>query len=148
MEENVKKIVFTFALVATMWLCSATSISAWEGSFHFRTISFAGDTFTQLLGINDSEMIAGYHGAAVNQGFVLTLPNNFSAENFPNSSQTQVIGINVAIHHHIHSESSVPKEARKGLAHERKKTLDRRSYPVHSRYCRAHGLDRTDFGAS
>ena len=88
-----KKIVFTLVLVAAMSVCSATSISAWEDGFHFRTVSFPGDTFTQLLGINDFEMIAGYHGATVNQGFVLTLPNNFTPENFPNSAQTQVIGV-------------------------------------------------------
>src|SRR6266852_5217042 len=94
MEEKMKKIVFTLVLVAAMWVCSATSISAQEGSFRFQTVNFPGDTFTQLLGITDFGMIAGYHGAVVNQGFVLTLPNNFTLENFPNSAQTQVIGIN------------------------------------------------------
>src|SRR5258706_12942112 len=39
-------------------------------------------------------MIAGYHGALSNAGFVLSSQNNFSLENFPNSAQTQVIGIN------------------------------------------------------
>src|SRR5260221_7021710 len=94
MEENMKKIVFTLALVAAMSVCSATSISAWEDGFHFRTVNFPGDTFTQLLGINDFDTIAGYHGASVNKGFVFTFPNDFDLENFPNSAQTQVIGIN------------------------------------------------------
>src|SRR5258708_3738542 len=97
MEENMKKIVFTLALVAAMCVCSTASISAWEEDrfrFHFRTVSFPGDTFTQLLGINDSDTIAGYHGATVNKGFVFTFPNDFDSENFPNSAQTQVIGIN------------------------------------------------------
>src|SRR5258708_364631 len=94
MEENMKKIVFTLALVAAMSVCRARSISAWEGSFVVRTGKFAGERFTELVGINDFEMIAGYHGAIVKQGFVLTLPNNFTPENFPNSAQTQVIGIN------------------------------------------------------
>src|SRR6266478_9798375 len=94
MEKNMKKIIFTLVLVAAMWVCSATSISALGSSFRFQTVNFPGDTFTQLLGITDFGMIAGYHGAVVNQGFVLTLPNNFSPENFPNSAQTQVIGIN------------------------------------------------------
>ncbi len=89
-----KKIVFALALVAAMGVCSATSISAGEDRFHFQTISFPDDTFTQLLGINDFERIAGYHGAAVNKGFVFTFPNNFTSENFPASAQTQVIGIN------------------------------------------------------
>ena len=89
-----KKIVFALALVAAMCVCSGTSISAGEDGFHFQTISFPDDTFTLLLGINDSDMIAGYHGATVNKGFVFTFSNNFAAENFPASAQTQVIGIN------------------------------------------------------
>src|SRR5712692_10227913 len=93
-----KKIVFTLVLVAAICFCSATSISAWEDDrfrFHFQTVSFPGDTFTQLLGINSSGTIAGYHGADPNnRGFVLTLPTTFTAENFPGSDQTQVIGIN------------------------------------------------------
>src|SRR5258708_23921785 len=47
-----------------------------------------------MLGINDEEMIAGYHGAGSNVGFVFSSRNNFTLENFPNSAQTQVIGIN------------------------------------------------------
>src|SRR5260370_37944001 len=97
MEENMKKIVFTLVLVATMCVCSNASISAWEEDrlrFHFLTVSFPGDTFTQLLGTNDSDTIAGYRGATVNKGFGFTFPNDFDSENFPNSAQTQVIGIN------------------------------------------------------
>lgn len=30
---------------------------------------YTGDTFTHLLGINNSNVIAGYHGATVNKGF-------------------------------------------------------------------------------
>jgi hypothetical protein len=68
-------------------LASATGYS-------FRTVIFPNDTFTQLLGINDFDVIAGYHGMAINQGFVFTLPNHFTSENFPSSVQTQVTGIN------------------------------------------------------
>ncbi len=91
-----KKIAFTLALVAAMSICSATATLGGEERerFHFRTINFPNDTFTQLLGINDEEMIAGYHGAATNVGFVFSSRNNFTLENFPNSAQTQVIGIN------------------------------------------------------
>ena len=39
-------------------------------------------------------VIAGYHNFANNKGFVLNLPANFTAENYPNSAMTQVIGIN------------------------------------------------------
>src|SRR6266436_10351811 len=96
MGENMKKIVFTLALVAAMCVCSATATLAGEERerFHFRTVSFPNDTFTQLLGINDEEMIAGYHGSASNVGFVFSFRNNFTLEDFPNSVQTQVIGIN------------------------------------------------------
>jgi hypothetical protein len=97
MGENMKKIVFALALVAVISVCSTASISAEEeerSRFHFRTINFPNDTFTQLLGINDEEMIAGYHGAATNVGFVFSSRNSFTLENFPNAAQTQVIGIN------------------------------------------------------
>jgi hypothetical protein len=89
--------VFALALVAAICVCSAASISAREEDrfrFHFRTVFFPGDTFTQLLGIDDSDVIVGYHGANVNKGFVFTFPNDFDSENFSNSAQTQVIGIN------------------------------------------------------
>jgi len=67
--------------------------------YTFKVANFAGDTFTQLLGINNGGTIAGYHGAGStpqnpNKGFTLTLPSNFTNENFPNSVQTQVVGIN------------------------------------------------------
>jgi probable HAF family extracellular repeat protein len=75
-----------------------------ETQFTFQRISYAKggvtDTrFTQLLGINDYNQIAGYHGdegteMTPNQGFILQLPGQFTDENFPNSAQTQVVGIN------------------------------------------------------
>ena len=70
-----------------------------------RSISFPGDPrFTQLLGINDHGIIAGYHGdenteMTPNQGFTLKIDDNkprFTDENFPGSVQTQVIGIDHA----------------------------------------------------
>src|SRR5258708_12890626 len=93
MGKNVLKIVFTFALVVAVCAGAAMSISAREHRIDFRTIIFPDDTFTQTLGINDFDTIAGYHGAAVNKGFVFAFPNNFTLENFPNSAQTHVIGI-------------------------------------------------------
>jgi len=60
-------------------------------------------TFNQLLGINNEGTIAGYFGIGgtnaqhPNKGYTVT-PNyaqgNFKDENFPNSVQTQVTGIN------------------------------------------------------
>ena len=69
------------------------------GSFTFTKIASPQDpTFTQLLGINGGNTIAGYFGSGAtghpNKGFTLNLPNHFTSENFPNSAQTQVIAIN------------------------------------------------------
>ncbi|MGH9430066.1 MAG: hypothetical protein ACRD3T_00825 [Terriglobia bacterium] len=76
-------------------LCVAMPSTSRAGTVYtFQTVNFPGDTFTQLLGINNSSVIAGYHGATINEGFTLTLPNNFVLEDFPNSTNTQVIGIN------------------------------------------------------
>ena len=70
-------------------------MSARAQQYGFENIAVPGDTFTQLLGINDADVIAGYHGMqAINQGFTLTLPNVFTPQNFPDSVQTQVTGIN------------------------------------------------------
>jgi hypothetical protein len=74
--------------------CGAMSALASAANYSFRKVVFPGDTFTQLLGINDFDVIAGYHGATVNKGFVFSLPNHFTDENFPSSAQTQVTGIN------------------------------------------------------
>ena len=77
--------------VALLLLC----MSAFATTYNFQTINYPGDTFTQLLGINNSDTIAGYHGASVNLGFTYSLPSNtFTKENYPGSQQTQVIGIN------------------------------------------------------
>jgi hypothetical protein len=60
-----------------------------------------GDSnFNQALGINNAGTVAGYagDGAAVpNKGYTVVAPfapANFTSENFPNSAQTQVVGIN------------------------------------------------------
>lgn len=58
-------------------------------------------TFTQLLGINDHQLIAGYDGSGMTvngvlhpfNGFTLTLPHSFASENVPGSMQTQVVAI-------------------------------------------------------
>jgi probable HAF family extracellular repeat protein len=67
-------------------------------TYTFTTLDDAADpTFNQLLGINDSQIIAGYFGMNVNKGYVLSPPfgqNSYRNENFPGSVQTQVTGIN------------------------------------------------------
>jgi hypothetical protein len=75
-----------------------------EGSanFTFTTLDNEHDpTFNQLLGINDSGVIAGYFGSGEeghpNKGYLLSQPYgqaNYQNENFPHSEQTQVTGLN------------------------------------------------------
>ncbi|HEX8008212.1 MAG TPA: hypothetical protein VF482_17495 [Trebonia sp.] len=70
--------------------------------YSFRTLDNPADpTFNQLLGINNRSVIAGYFGSGAaghpNQGYVLDrTPAGFAItnENFPNSVQTQVTGLN------------------------------------------------------
>ncbi len=73
--------------------------------YSFQLIASPKDTtFTQLLGINTHDTIAGYFGSGMtvngtlhpNKGFTFRQPSSFTDENFPNSVQTQVIGIDNA----------------------------------------------------
>jgi len=88
MKRN--SLILTFILACGSLAASAQTQTT---TYAFQEINYPGDTFTQLLGINNNGVIAGYHGATVNSGFVLTLPNQFVTENYPGSAQTQVIGI-------------------------------------------------------
>ena len=88
-----KRFQLSFALAFALLLCS----SAFAQSYSFQPVVNPNDPtvgFTQLLGINNSDVIAGYHNFNSNQGFTLVLPNVFTTENYPNSAMTQVIGIN------------------------------------------------------
>lgn len=68
--------------------------SAFAQTYTYNTVNYTGDTFTQLLGVNNSGIVAGYHGTT-NKGFTYTISSKtFTSENFPGSAQTQVIGIN------------------------------------------------------
>ena len=51
------------------------------------------NNFINLLGINDSGVIGGFDNSS---GFTLTLPNNFTNQNFPGSTSSMVTGINAA----------------------------------------------------
>ncbi len=55
-----------------------------------------GTGLINLLGINNSGTIAGFDDATTNQGFTLTLPNNFTTVNFPGAASSMVTGINAA----------------------------------------------------
>ncbi len=79
----------------TTAVLSVAAIKA--ATFTVQTVQYPTDpAFTQLLGINNSGTIAGFHGATVAQGFTLTLPNTFTSQNYPASAQTMVTGINSA----------------------------------------------------
>jgi hypothetical protein len=91
-----KRLNLFFALALVLTFC--TSAFA-QQSYSFRNVVF-GDpnvSFTQLLGINNNGVIAGYHNFQQNKGFTLVLPTSFTSENFPNSMMTQVIGINNSV---------------------------------------------------
>ena len=82
-------------LALSLGVAALLSLPAFAQTYNFQTINYPGDTFTQLLGINNSDIIAGYHGASINLGFTYSLPTNkFTSEDYPGSKQTQVIGIN------------------------------------------------------
>lgn len=88
---------FALSFGLAVLVCLPVSALA-QTTYTFQTINYPGDTFTQLLGINNAGKIAGYHGSGAtghpNNGFTLTLPNTFTSQNFPGSAQTQVISIN------------------------------------------------------
>jgi len=70
--------------------------------YQFETLDNRADlTFNQLLGINQHGVIAGYFGSGMqghpNKGYLLTAPygqNQYRNENWPESTQTQVTGLN------------------------------------------------------
>ncbi len=95
------------ALTGAWFLMPSNAIGA---AFNFQTINNNADlTFNQLLSINNAGTIAGYFGSGTpnntpppftlhpNKGYTVVPPYgqaNFTNENFPGSSQTQVTGIN------------------------------------------------------
>ncbi len=86
--------ILVSAAVATIAVGACGGAAYAVPTYTVQDVQFPTDpTFTQLLGINDQSTIVGYHGATVNKGFTLTLPNTFADTNFPGSAQTQVTGI-------------------------------------------------------
>jgi hypothetical protein len=73
-----------------------------SANYAFHTVNNNKDlTFNQLLGINNSGLIAGYFGSGAkghpNKGYTVApgySQANFKSENFPGSAQTQVTGLN------------------------------------------------------
>jgi hypothetical protein len=93
--------VLAAGVLAGSALAAATppDISA---NYNFQTLNNNKDTtFNQLLGINNSGLIAGYFGSGMtghpNKGYTLNKPygqGSYTNENFPGSAQTQVTGLN------------------------------------------------------
>ena len=86
-----------FALLACLSMLAQDATTA--TTYTFQTVDYPGDIWTQLLGVNNNDVIAGYHGIDQNsftprRGFTLVLPNHFTDEMFPNSTQTVVTAIN------------------------------------------------------
>jgi hypothetical protein len=95
--------VLAAGAVALAGAASASTLSpANATSYSFVTLDNMHDpTFNQLLGINDEGVIAGYFGSGAaghpNKGYVLLPPygqGNYINQNFKNSVQTQVTGLN------------------------------------------------------
>jgi hypothetical protein len=78
-------------------MLSLAAGGAQAGTAVINIIDPLNSTFTQALGINDANVIAGYGNSTVFNGFTLTLPPvaaNFTRLNFPGADGgTQVIGI-------------------------------------------------------
>ena len=97
--------VITTPIATPTATSTATPIATSTGTataYRFSTLDNANDvTFNQLLGINNSGVIAGYFGSGAagspNKGYRLFPPygqRNYANENFPGSVQTQVTGLN------------------------------------------------------
>ncbi|MGH2857353.1 MAG: hypothetical protein ACRDMJ_07690 [Solirubrobacteraceae bacterium] len=92
------------AATATAAPVTATTPPDNGGNYAFHTVGDSHDpTFNQLLGINNSGVIAGYFGSGMkghpNRGYVVApsyAQGQFGSDNFPGAAQTQAIGINNA----------------------------------------------------
>lgn len=81
---------------------NSVSSSTTSRSFKFREILNPADrTFNEALGINDGRTVAGYYGSGAsgyaNQGYTAVpgfSKKDFTSENYPGASQTQVTAIN------------------------------------------------------
>jgi hypothetical protein len=90
------------ALPPTTTMSALTSGIVDTKRMKFTTLDDDADpTFNQLLGINDTGVIAGYFGSGAsghpNKGYTLVAPYgqaNYTNENYPGSVQTQVTGLN------------------------------------------------------
>jgi hypothetical protein len=85
------------ALILAVAGCMTSAVA--QATYSFDNVQYSQngkvDTFTQFLGINNANIIAGYHGATTNKGFTYNPSTKlFVNENYTGSMQTQVTGIN------------------------------------------------------
>jgi hypothetical protein len=101
MKISLRRVGLAAVAASALAVAVAGPASASTG-YQFRTLNDSRDmTFNQLLGINNSGVIAGYFGSGAkghpNKGYQL-FPGygqgNYGNENFPGSKQTQVTGLN------------------------------------------------------
>ena len=89
-------------VIATGSVASPALAQDAPSNYQFRTIDNQADpTFNQLLGINQDGLIAGYFGSGAmghpNKGYLLVARHGqarYLNENWPESAQTQVTGLN------------------------------------------------------
>jgi hypothetical protein len=100
-------------------------------TYSFETFDDPADpntpTFTNLLGINNKGLIAGFYGSGnagdPNQGFLLTLPGTFTPEDFPSTLQnpalqTQLTGLNdkgIVVGYFYNTNNGVPVDNQFGF---------------------------------
>jgi hypothetical protein len=98
------RVKLTVPALAALALANATSILRADVLSYQDVINPGDPTFNQELGINNSNLIAGYFGSGAagspNKGYTVPystanpITSGFVNENFPGSTQTQVTGIN------------------------------------------------------
>jgi PEP-CTERM motif len=109
------------ALVASIVAASAASTSAFA-QYNFETLDNPGDpTFNQLLGINNSNQIAGYFGSGApghpNEGYLLSPPSSYLPINF--FPQTQATGLNnnrIVVGFYSFTNNGPPNDANFGFS--------------------------------
>lgn len=97
-------VMAAMGILVVALMAMANPAAAAAHAYRFTILDNQNDpTFNQLLGINNHGVIAGYFGSGVpasvhpNKGYTLSAPYgqaNYKNENFPGSTQTQVIAIN------------------------------------------------------
>lgn len=97
LRSNLRTACVLFSVALAM--ASFVTLANASPLYTFQTLNNPGDVnFNQLLGIDSqsSPLIVGYFGDGTvlpNKGYTLTPPASYTNENFPGSSQTQVIGV-------------------------------------------------------